>query len=161
MQRQAVPLLKPSAPLVGTVTGNNITFTVTRQGRNGEQKIEYKGTLEGATMKGTVMMGQNSVEWTAKKATTGSPSASKTAPAARKTVAKLRPPVNRGDVIPASSPDSVMIRSVAMRSTTGQLWAGKSTRSSSVRSASSVLPLQAIERRLPADPCEMARWQPR
>ncbi len=58
------------APLVGTVTGNNITFTVTRQGRNGEQKIEYKGTLEGATMKGTVMMGQNSVEWTAKKATT-------------------------------------------------------------------------------------------
>jgi len=57
-------------PLTGTVTGNNITFTVTRQGRNGEVKQEYKGTLDGATLKGTVMMGQNSVEWTAKKSTT-------------------------------------------------------------------------------------------
>jgi len=57
-------------PLTGTVSGNNITFTVKRQGRNGEVVIEYKGTLDSGTLKGTVMMGQNSVEWTAKRSAT-------------------------------------------------------------------------------------------
>ena len=54
-------------PLVGTVLGNNITFTVTRQGRNGEVMVEYKGTLEAGALKGMVAMGQNSVEWSARK----------------------------------------------------------------------------------------------
>jgi hypothetical protein len=58
----------PEIPLEnGTVSGNNIDFTVTRQGRNGEVKVEYKGTVDGASMKGTFQQGQNSVDWTAKR----------------------------------------------------------------------------------------------
>jgi hypothetical protein len=55
------------APLVGKVEGNSVTFTVTRQGRRGEVVQEYKGTFEGGLLKGTVAMGQNNVEWSAKK----------------------------------------------------------------------------------------------
>ena len=51
----------------GTISGNNIDFTVTRMGRNGEVKVEYKGTVDGDTMKGTFQQGQNSVDWTAKR----------------------------------------------------------------------------------------------
>jgi hypothetical protein len=51
----------------GTVMGNAIDFTVTRMGRNGDVKVEYKGTVDGAAMKGTFMQGQNSVDWTATK----------------------------------------------------------------------------------------------
>jgi hypothetical protein len=51
----------------GTVTGNDVTFTVTRMGRNGEQKVVYKGTVTGDSMKGTFMQGQNSVDWSAKR----------------------------------------------------------------------------------------------
>ncbi len=51
----------------GTVMGNNIDFTVTRAGRNGDVKVEYKGTVDGPAMKGTFMQGQNSVDWTATK----------------------------------------------------------------------------------------------
>ena len=51
----------------GTVSGNNIAFTVTRQGRNGEVKVEYKGTVTGDTMMGTFQAGQNSVDWSAKR----------------------------------------------------------------------------------------------
>jgi len=53
----------------GTVTGNIIDFTVTRQGRGGEVKVEYKGTIDGDNMAGTFMLGQNSVDWTAKRTT--------------------------------------------------------------------------------------------
>jgi hypothetical protein len=56
-------------PLMGTVSGNNVTFTVKRQGRNGEVTQEYKGVLDGGMLKGTVAMGQNNVEWSAKKST--------------------------------------------------------------------------------------------
>jgi len=56
------------APLEGTVSGNNITFTVTRAGRDGnEMKIEYKGTVDGDNMKGTVAFGQTSRDWSAKR----------------------------------------------------------------------------------------------
>jgi hypothetical protein len=48
----------------GNMSGNNITFTVTRPGQN---KVEYKGTVDGETMKGTFMQGENSVEWTARR----------------------------------------------------------------------------------------------
>lgn len=51
----------------GTVSGNDVTFTVTRQGRNGEVKVEYKGTVSGDAMKGTFQAGQNTVDWTAKR----------------------------------------------------------------------------------------------
>jgi hypothetical protein len=57
-------------PLVGMVSGNNVTFTVKRQGRNGEVVQEYKGTFQGGELKGTVTMGQNNVEWSAKKSST-------------------------------------------------------------------------------------------
>ena len=58
----------PETPLDGgTVNGKDITFTVTLTGRNGEVKVEYKGTVDGDTMKGTFMQGQNSVDWTAKR----------------------------------------------------------------------------------------------
>jgi hypothetical protein len=51
----------------GSISGNDITFTVTRMGRNGEVKVEYKGTVDGDAMKGTFQMGQNAVDWTAKR----------------------------------------------------------------------------------------------
>lgn len=55
------------SPLVGTIKGKEIKFTVTRQTPNGEMKVEYSGTVEGDTIKGTVQMGQGSREWTATK----------------------------------------------------------------------------------------------
>jgi hypothetical protein len=51
----------------GTVSGNSIDFTVTRMGRNGDVKVEYKGTVDGDTIKGTFQQGENSVDWTAKR----------------------------------------------------------------------------------------------
>jgi len=52
----------------GTIEGNAIEWTVTRPGRDGqEMKIVYKGTVDGATMKGTYAMMDREVEWTAKK----------------------------------------------------------------------------------------------
>jgi hypothetical protein len=52
----------------GTVSGNDITFSVTRTGRDGNpQKIEYKGTVAGDAITGTFQRGQNSVDWTAKR----------------------------------------------------------------------------------------------
>jgi hypothetical protein len=48
----------------GNMSGNNITFTATRPGQN---KVEYKGTVGGETMKGTFMEGENSIEWNAKR----------------------------------------------------------------------------------------------
>lgn len=51
----------------GMVSGNAITFTVTRMGRNGAMKFEYKGTVDGDNMKGTFLGGQNAVDWTAKR----------------------------------------------------------------------------------------------
>ena len=52
----------------GTVSGNDITFSVTRTGRDGNpQKTEYKGTVAGGMMTGTFLRGQASVDWTAKR----------------------------------------------------------------------------------------------
>ena len=52
----------------GTVSGNDITFSVTRTGRDGNpQKVEYKGTVAGDAITGTFQRGQNSVDWTAKR----------------------------------------------------------------------------------------------
>lgn len=54
-------------PVEGTVKGNQISFTVKRETPRGEMVIEYTGTLEGDTIKGTMGGGQFSREWTAKK----------------------------------------------------------------------------------------------
>lgn len=53
--------------LTGTVDGNKITFTVKRQTPRGEREIEYKGTVEGDTIKGTIQFGPREIEWTAKR----------------------------------------------------------------------------------------------
>jgi hypothetical protein len=60
------------APVTGTIKGNAITFSVSRTNQNGDtMKTDYTGTVSGASMKGTVNMRGNSVDWTATK---GAPS---------------------------------------------------------------------------------------
>jgi hypothetical protein len=54
-------------PIEGTIQGNQIRFTVKRQTPQGERVIEYSGTLDGDTIKGTMGGGQFSREWTAKR----------------------------------------------------------------------------------------------
>ncbi len=52
----------------GTIKGNDIEWSITRQTQRGDITITYKGTVEGNTMSGTVQMGDfGSREWTAKK----------------------------------------------------------------------------------------------
>ncbi len=55
-------------PLTGTVKGNEVKFTVTRQTPNGEMKSEYTATVEGDTMKGSVESPRGKRDWTATKA---------------------------------------------------------------------------------------------
>lgn len=51
-----------------TVSGNRITWTEQRQGRDGNaMKIEFKATLDGDTLKGTMGGGQFTREFTAAK----------------------------------------------------------------------------------------------
>src|SRR5512135_3434160 len=49
---------EPGEPVVGegTLEGNAIQWTIVRQTQRGEMKMEYKGTVEGDTMKGTTQM---------------------------------------------------------------------------------------------------------
>ena len=60
---------EPGEPVVGdgTIEGNAIAWKIVRQGPQGEMVMEYKGTVDGATMKGTVKRMDQEVEWTAKK----------------------------------------------------------------------------------------------
>jgi hypothetical protein len=51
----------------GEIKGNDIEWKIVRQGPQGEMIMEYKGTVDGATMKGTFKMMDREVEWTAKK----------------------------------------------------------------------------------------------
>ncbi len=52
----------------GTIEGNAIEWTLVIQRPDGqEMKMTYKGTVDGATMKGTSMRMDREVEWTAKK----------------------------------------------------------------------------------------------
>ena len=55
-------------PLSGSVKGNEVKFTVTRQTPNGEMKSEYTATVEGDTMKGSVESPRGKRDWTATKA---------------------------------------------------------------------------------------------
>ena len=56
-------------PMVGegTIEGNAIQWKLVMQSPQGERTMEYKGTVEGDTMKGTTMRRDQEVEWTAKK----------------------------------------------------------------------------------------------
>jgi len=55
------------APLQGTVTGNKISFTVTRDTPNGTFTIEYTGTVDGDSMTGTSHSERFDGKWTAKR----------------------------------------------------------------------------------------------
>lgn len=52
-------------PLTGSVKGNEVKFSVTRQTPNGELKIDYTATVEGDTMKGKQETPRGSRDWTA------------------------------------------------------------------------------------------------
>lgn len=56
-------------PMVGkgTIDGDAIAWTITRETPRGEMTMIYKGTVTGDTMKGTVTIMDNEMEWTAKK----------------------------------------------------------------------------------------------
>jgi hypothetical protein len=60
---------EPREPVVGegTIEGNAIQWKVVMETPRGEFTMEYKGTVEGDTMKGTTMRRDQEVEWTAKK----------------------------------------------------------------------------------------------
>jgi hypothetical protein len=46
------------SPLQGTIKGNEIKFTVAVNTPNGSLAVEYSGTVDGDSMKGTVKFGQ-------------------------------------------------------------------------------------------------------
>ena len=54
-------------PIEGTVDGNKISFTIERDTPNGKFTMNYTGMVDGDSIKGTVKMGENEREWTAKK----------------------------------------------------------------------------------------------
>jgi hypothetical protein len=56
------------SPLEGSVDGNKISFTVTRETPNGTFTIEYNGTVEGDSMKGTMHNQMFDGQWSAKRA---------------------------------------------------------------------------------------------
>jgi hypothetical protein len=52
----------------GTIKGNKLEWTITRETQRGEFTITYTGTVEGDTMTGEAQMGDfGATEWTAKK----------------------------------------------------------------------------------------------
>lgn len=64
------PFREGMDPMVGegTLEGNAIQWTLVMHRPDGqEMKMEYKGTVDGNTMKGTTMRRDQEVEWTAKK----------------------------------------------------------------------------------------------
>jgi len=55
-------------PVTGTVSGNDVDFTIAISTPNGNFNLEYKGTADGDSMKGTMSVMGNTVNWTAKRA---------------------------------------------------------------------------------------------
>jgi hypothetical protein len=56
------------APVTGSVSGNTLTFSVTRQGRDGNSMtLNYSATVSGDTMTGKMTGGRGDREFTAKK----------------------------------------------------------------------------------------------
>ena len=53
----------------GTIEGNTLQWTITRETQRGEFVMEYKGTVDGDSMSGTMIIVQmdREMEWTAKK----------------------------------------------------------------------------------------------
>jgi len=55
------------APFQGTVAGNKVSFTVTRDTPNGTFTIEYTATVDGDSMTGTSHSERFDGKWTAKR----------------------------------------------------------------------------------------------
>lgn len=56
-------------PVEGTMDGDTVRLVVTRERPDGQKMtMTYAGTVSGDTMKGTIKMGENEREWTAKRA---------------------------------------------------------------------------------------------
>ncbi|HXN64869.1 MAG TPA: hypothetical protein VN862_06005 [Candidatus Acidoferrales bacterium] len=56
------------APIDGTVSGNDVTFTIQRTGRNGNaMTLTYKATVSGDSMTGSMSGGQMARDFTAKR----------------------------------------------------------------------------------------------
>jgi hypothetical protein len=53
------------SPVEGTVDGTKIHFVIHRTTPNGERLLEYNGTVDGDSMKGTAKFGENEREWSA------------------------------------------------------------------------------------------------
>jgi hypothetical protein len=68
------PAPTPTPITKGTVSGNNITFEVTREGRNGSTTSKYEGTVSGDELKLKITRdtqnGPATQEVTAKRSTT-------------------------------------------------------------------------------------------
>lgn len=58
-------------PVTGSINGNDIAFSVAISTPNGNISLDYKGTVDGEAMKGTMQVMGNSVNWTAKKGSGG------------------------------------------------------------------------------------------
>jgi hypothetical protein len=54
-------------PITGKVKGKEVTIVVERETPQGKFTQEFKGTVDGASMKGTMAMRDNTIRWTAKK----------------------------------------------------------------------------------------------
>lgn len=54
-------------PITGKVKGKEVTIIVERETPQGKFTQEFKGTVDGASMKGTLAMRDTTIEWTAKK----------------------------------------------------------------------------------------------
>ncbi|MGH9378428.1 MAG: hypothetical protein ACRD1I_06480 [Terriglobia bacterium] len=54
-------------PFTGTVKGNAINFTVSRDTPRGSFTMTYDGTVDGDSMKGTAKNDRFSLDWTAKR----------------------------------------------------------------------------------------------
>lgn len=55
-------------PVTGTVSGNNVDFAVAISTPNGNISLDFKGTADTDSMKGTMSVMGNTVNWTAKRA---------------------------------------------------------------------------------------------
>lgn len=59
-----------AVPVSGTVTGQNISFSVKRHTPDGDITQQFAGTISGNSIKGTVTQGQYHVDWTAARSKT-------------------------------------------------------------------------------------------
>jgi hypothetical protein len=54
-------------PIMGSISGNKISFSLKFKGRDGEEVHEYEGTVTADAMSGTMKVNERSIEWSAKR----------------------------------------------------------------------------------------------